>query len=232
MGMGVQEAAVDDRIREKLGEDGARLALQSLWAVDCQTCNRPLQSDVPALVVDDAITFAIATLHHQRCHTSAWKDEGAINVANSPTVSYTCLSLVLQATAGREGDRAALLVNPRLEMLFLKRTPLGQWQVDLGAEFRAAGLRNPAESPLDFRAPLPSASARLRGGQIVVSLTGPPPLQYAAGANTPFKQALNAHHGLVLLVTQALNPPELSSMAQLAPVLNGDRSLGGWVALR
>jgi hypothetical protein len=57
-------------------------------------------------------------------------------------------------------------------------------------------------------------------------------LQYAAGTNTPLKQALNAHRGLVLLVTQAINPPELSSMAQLAPVLTGDRSVGGWVALR
>ena len=230
--MGVHKAAVDARIHEKLGEDGVRLTLASLWAVDCQTCNRPLRGDVPALFVDDAITFAIATLHHQRCRTSAWKDEGSINVVSSPTVSYTCISLVLQATAGREEDRAALVVNPRLEMLFLTPTTPGQWQVDLGAEFAAAGLRNPAESPIDFRAPLPSASAQLRGGQIVVSLTGPPPAQYAAGANTPFQQALNAHRGLMLFVTQALNPPELSSMAQLAPVLTGDRSIGGWVALR
>ena len=65
-----------------------------MWAVDYPTCNRPLRGDVPALTVDDAIVFAIATLHQQRCRPSAWKDEGSINVANLPTVSYTCLSLV------------------------------------------------------------------------------------------------------------------------------------------
>jgi hypothetical protein len=230
--MGVQKAAVDDRIREELGEDGLRLALASLWAADCQTCNRPLRGDVPALVVDDVMVFAVASLHHQRCRTSEWKDEGAIKVANSPTVSYTCLSLVLQGTAGKQDDRAALLVNPRLEMLLLNRSPLGQWKVDLGAEFHGAGLRNPGEGPLDLKTPLPAASAQLRGGQIVVTLDGPPPRQYAAGANTAFTKALNAHGGLVLFVTQALNPPQLSSMTQLAPVLAGDRTLGGWVTLK
>jgi hypothetical protein len=230
--MGVQKAAVDDRIREQLGDDGVRLALASLWAVDCQTCNRPLRGDVPSLAVDDAIAFAIATLHHQRCRPSQWKDEGSINVANSPTVSYTSLSLVLQATEGSQGDRAALVVNPRLEMLLLKRSPLGQWQVDVGAEFHAAGLRNPAESPLDLATPLPDARAQLRGGQVVVTLTGPPAQQYAAGANAAFTRVLTAHRGLVLFITQAVNPPQVSNMAQLAPVLTGDRSVGGWVALR
>ena len=253
--MGVQVAAVDTRIREELGEDGVRLVMQSMRAADCRTCGRPLGGEVPALVVEDAVTVVSATLHHQRCRPSAWVGQGVINVARFPIVSSACLGLVVQAAGGKE-SRAALLVNPRLDMLLLEGSPFSRGQDNPGAALRDAGLHSPIESLLDVSMPIPGATAQLRGGrivvslpgsppqeyavganaqlrggEIVVSLPGSPPQEYAAGVNAPFKAALNAHQGLVLFITHAPNPPELTSMAQLAPVLAGNRSTGGWVPL-
>lgn len=62
----------DQKTRDILGENGIANVTGNLWAKDCQTCGEPLESEPPALCVDDAGTYATASLHHPRCRSAAW----------------------------------------------------------------------------------------------------------------------------------------------------------------
>jgi hypothetical protein len=65
--MVLSKVHISSKIRDKLGENGVAELTACLWPVDCQTCNRPLGADPPALLVDDMLAFATASLHHRRC---------------------------------------------------------------------------------------------------------------------------------------------------------------------
>lgn len=72
--MSVPKVICDRKTRDKLGEDGLAEVRSRLYAVDCQTCGRPLGTDVPALVVNDADEWAQADLHHRGCRAAEWND--------------------------------------------------------------------------------------------------------------------------------------------------------------
>ena len=53
--MTVGEVLISGEIKDHLGDSGVTEVTGWLWAVDCQTCGRPLGSDPPALCVDDMV---------------------------------------------------------------------------------------------------------------------------------------------------------------------------------
>jgi hypothetical protein len=54
------DVVVGQDVGAQLG--GALDVLASLWALDCQSCNRPLPGRRPALSVDDMVSFASANV--------------------------------------------------------------------------------------------------------------------------------------------------------------------------
>src|SRR5262245_2078013 len=70
--MAVAKMLISPDIKDKLGDDGVSEVSGWLWPRDCQTCGRKLGARPPALCVDDVITFALASLHHQQCRAPAW----------------------------------------------------------------------------------------------------------------------------------------------------------------
>ena len=67
--MALAEVLVDTTTQEKLGNDGLEEVCGCLWAVDCQTCGKPLGAEPPALWIDDGGEYIEASLHHARCRS-------------------------------------------------------------------------------------------------------------------------------------------------------------------
>lgn len=97
-----------------------------LWPKDCQTCGRAIGGQRPALCVDNQGAYAYASLHHSGCRHADWSESGGIGVGGGVNLSWTSrawpgLPLVLGDGNEVEVDpRPFVLVNPGLEMVFLK----------------------------------------------------------------------------------------------------------------
>lgn len=153
------EVQCDQKTRDILGDDGIAEVTGSLWAGDCQSCGRPLGGEPPALCVDDAVTYATASLHHSRCRPAAWNDGSVIYLAGGANLSWTSLSFMLPAMAGRKADpRPAMLLNPGLEMIFLEPSG-GGWRTGYAKWFTKSGMVPPGRR-LRLQRPLPGLTAR------------------------------------------------------------------------
>jgi hypothetical protein len=69
----VRGLKTDATTRARLGRDLLAELEANLWAIDCQTCDRPLGSRKPSLTVVDSGEVAIAALHHARCRKPGWE---------------------------------------------------------------------------------------------------------------------------------------------------------------
>src|SRR5699024_4885125 len=110
---------------------------------DCQTCGKSLGDQPPAMYVIDMHCRAFVELHHQSCQTPAWNDSGVVirNSSQSAHLTHGTLSVVLPFSKGGTLDlRPALIVNPGLEAVSLKRVDHGPWQVVVEGRFEQAGL--------------------------------------------------------------------------------------------
>ena len=249
--MGVARAEIDDRITQELGPQAVRQVLASLWARDCQGCGRPLGTRPPALVVEFFGTDYKAILFHPGCRASQFKDDGGIHMNGGDTLSWTSqavgMLMRVQGGTGRAGraGRAGqagqgdirtmpvLLVNPGLEMISLKRSASGEWSVSIEQEFGPMGLKAPGVGGPVLGRPLPGLMAFLHGWELVVSVSGvlacslvlQPP-------DRPIIDAITAQGGVMLAVTHAVDPSEVTGPEQMRPVLAGDRSLFGWAQLQ
>lgn len=158
---------VSQDILEKLGEAGVRDVCACLWAADCQTCGRFLGDEPPALVVDDSLATATASLHHLACRTPVWNDSGVI--VRIPEDNLSWLSIMLSFPVLRlDGDQEywpMLLVNPGLEQVPLLPDGQGGFQV-----LRSAIRDLPASRMgRDINAPLSGAVATLTADSVSVT---------------------------------------------------------------
>ena len=96
------EVQCDQKTRDILGDGGIAEVVGNLWARDCQTCGRPLGTVTPALCVDDASTYATASLHHQGCRPATWNDDPVIYAAAGANLSWTSLSFMLPSVTARK----------------------------------------------------------------------------------------------------------------------------------
>lgn len=102
-------------------EGGLAKVRAQLYAVDCQTCGRPLGTDAPALVVNAMGEWAMAGLHHRGCRAAEWNDGAVIESSAGDTITWSAESALFPVPTAASGERAScavLIVNPSLEVLF------------------------------------------------------------------------------------------------------------------
>lgn len=177
----VVQVKTDPVTRDKLGDDGLAEITESLWLKDCQTCGHSLADGpaVPALAVDDAGVFAVASLHYLDCRAPGWNDTGPFVAppASMPTLSTASQAMVLSFAEHPGYEWAMVLTNPGLEAIAVERHD-GTWQVNLDP-YTAAGL---AAGELTVGQPVPGATAMLGPDTITVTMTVPPMEIYTTSA--------------------------------------------------
>ncbi|TDO30225.1 hypothetical protein EV643_13924 [Kribbella sp. VKM Ac-2527] len=121
-----------------------------------------------------------------------------------------------------------LLVNPGLEQVFLDRGPLGQWKVIPNGGFSDAGLKPP---PVAMDSPVAGVSAVLHGKTLSAvfdnRMLGP----YDVTLNQQARDLVENEGGVMLAITHAIDPHDVTRDHDLEPVMRGDRTVMGWVDL-
>jgi hypothetical protein len=111
----------------------------------------------------------------------------------------------------------------------LARDEGGDWRVRPNASFGAAGLV-PAGPVLEIDAPVQGAVARVTDSSVAVTFQVPPFSTFEAPADSETVKLARDRSGVIVGVTHALNPGELSD-DQLSPELGDGRMLMGWVGV-
>ncbi|GAB1646774.1 hypothetical protein [Krasilnikovia sp. MM14-A1259] len=227
-----QEVAVSKHIVKRLGEDGVRETMDSLYAVDCQTCNRPLAGTTASLVVTDLMMFLQAELHHRRCRKSEWNDSGLVRSSGEATLSHRTLTVLLpwsNNTGEPTTMQPVFILNPGLESVFLDRDDDGRWRVRLAERFAHAGLV--AGPQLTIDRPVPEATVRLATDGVAVTMENLPPETFLCRATEQYRAQVRARGGVLFVVTHALNPDAVQHQQELLDVLPDSRTVAGWVPL-
>jgi hypothetical protein len=228
----------DRKTRDKLGEDGLAEVRAQLYAVDCQTCGRPLGTGAPALVVDEMDEWAMAGLHHRGCRVAEWNDGTVIGGSAGATITWRAESALfpVPTASGERASCAMLIVNPSLEVLWLY-AGAGGWRPGYHAVFSAAGLAPSSGPVLVLRERIaPGVTARIGDAEIAAVLRQPAPKDEYSAAAASETVALARAYGFLLVVTHALDPSDLASMGGRAGVLQvldaieHERAITGWVA--
>jgi hypothetical protein len=226
----------DRKTRDKLGEDGLAEVRAQLYAVDCQTCGRPLGTGAPALVVDDMNEWAVAALHHRECRAAEWNDGTAIRASAGATISWCAESALfpVPTASGGRATCAMLIVNPSLEVLYLYPRA-GGWRPGYHAAFSGAGLA-PSSGPalvLSGRN-APGVTARIGDAEIAAAFTQPAPEAEYSALAAPETVAAARAYGFLLVATHALDPSDLGSMdrraglLQVLDAIKHERAITGW----
>jgi hypothetical protein len=219
---------VDDTTRRSLGPDALERVLSNLWPVDCQTCGRPLGSERPAVHVTDLVVVASATLHHHSCQVPAWSQQPPFAGAGQVSWKTNTLMLFGVTSTGERDDRPLMLVNPHLEQVPLTSTETG-WDVATVPHFRRLGLRTPRR---DFvvDASIAGAQAHIHREQVIVQLDGWPD-GWAGTATQDVQDRIHELGGLIVGVTTAINPDDLTRYEQLFSLIVSGELLFGWIPL-
>lgn len=235
--MALTDYRVDRETRRRLGKEQLREVVRHLWPGDCQACGRALGNAAPSVCVDDLVVTAAAGLYHADCRAPVWNDSGNVPTASEASISWAACTLLLPLTAAKGGgapatdERPMLLVNPSLEMVPLTQTD-HHWRASPYGRYTAAGLAPPGG--IDFRAPIPSATARITGDDLSVTIATPAAETYAAGVAPHQRRVLDRARqtgGCLLGITQALIPgADLTPHALMQVFQTGDL-VSGWVAL-
>lgn len=223
---------------DHLGPSGLAELAAHLWPANCQTCGRPLGHRPPALVVgdvvDDAVGSAIASLHHPLCRRPSWNADPEDGTTDETLVSHAVRTLLvpLQGAGGDpSAQRPALLVNPGLEQVQLRRGENDRWRVSTVGFYRRYGLRLP-RAGFTLGRPVPGVRGRLAADQIVVRLG-------SATWSTPlhpldlpgFADQVHELGGIVLAVSTLLHPGQLTDAAPIAAAVDAEQVAMGWVAV-
>jgi hypothetical protein len=230
--MAVTELVLDTVTQQRLGQQVLSELAGCLYAVDCQTCGRPLGTEAPALAVDDLQVAAFAGLHHPACRQAGWNELSVINAREGANLSWVAHSGMLSLDHGGELDeRPLLLVNPGLEMVILQRDDERRWQLGMELKFPHAGMR-PFGPDFELERPIPGALARLTATSIAVTLQEPPYQTYEAPADARFLERARQIEGVLFAVSHARRPDRLTSQDELTQLLASRHTLGGFVALQ
>jgi hypothetical protein len=223
------------RTIDELGREGLAELAEHLWAGDCQTCGRPLGDQRAALLVDDLMASASASLHHPHCQRPEWNDSGGIKMSSAEQLTHFTCSLMIPFPATRSDghpveQRPMLLVNPGLELVMLRRGPDDRWRVatvDLyayhGLHLPSADLRNLAPEQ-----PVPGVQGRLTAAGLVIEF---PHTSWTASVEPTFDARVRELGGVVLAVTTMVHPGRLTTLQPLAAAVKAGQVAMGWVAV-
>lgn len=227
----------DRKTHDKLGEDGLAEVRAQLYAVDCQTCGRPLGTGAPALVVDEMNEWAVAALHHRGCRAAEWNNGAAIRSSAGATVSWCAESALfpVPTTSGGRARCAMLIVNPSLEVLYLYPRP-GGWRPGYHAAFNDAGLAPSSGALVLTGRDAPGVTARIGDAEIAAAFRQPAPEAAYSAPAAPETVAAARAYGFLLVLTHALDPSDLGSMdgrtglQQVLDAIKHERAITGWAA--
>jgi hypothetical protein len=231
--MAVGTMLISPDTEHKLGEPGVAEVAGWLWPVDCQTCGRALGSRPPALCVDDMTEFAAASLHHETCRAPEWK-LGPFTGHGGDLVTHRT-RLIRLPTSGGNGPRAipVMLVNPAMELVILERSD-GAWHPEFNAAFTHAGMAPPGPELLLYQ-PIRGAAARLTRTAVTITMPRPSLTDdyecRLATDDEPFAREITAQGGIMLAISQAVDPFARDLTQQFISVLSDGRMLWGWVPL-
>jgi hypothetical protein len=218
------EMLCDQKTRDTLGEEGLAAVAASLWAVDCQTCGRPLGTDPPALCIDDSVEYAIAAVHHPGCREPGWDDSSVIAIAGGANLSWTTRSLLLPGTTrGKAEPWPVVLLNPGLEMIFLE-PQRDSWRPGYHRQFTSLGMVPPGRKLRLYR-PLQGATAWLANDFISVTV-GETETIYEATAPREVVARAKELRLVLFMVTHALDPAEMDAR-RVPDLLGSGQVIGG-----
>lgn len=229
--MTVKNVLTDDKTRTKL--DGALEEVTAhLWALDCQTCGRPLGAAAPALAVEDLGSSASAVLHHPGCRKPGWNDEGAVLSTSRPLLTYLTNAFLIPVTRDGGATRQlqpTVLVNPSMELVTLRPSQQG-WAVGTVELYRQLGLV-PMGEELRVDDPVEGAAARLTATELRLDLPGPIGGPWTVTVNDTFAGEVRKQRGVMLGVTTALHPGQVRTLAELAAPMQQGQVAMGWIPL-
>ncbi|MFD0271597.1 trypsin-like peptidase domain-containing protein [Streptomyces sp. NPDC127106] len=230
---GLPYLAVSQEVLNKLGDEETRSLMQLLWAGDCQDCGYPLGDGVPALYVDDHITWASARLFHfGLCRYPLWNDSALINMAKDAGISWRSFSAGVPT--GERHDRAvpALIVNPSLEVAQLVRN---------GDDWTATGAYGPRSAFAEalHLQPLWSGLPPRLSDSLAWAFTGPDEVAVAtlgqlwsAPATAEFIALVRQYGGMLLILTSTVGPEFPATVEGLVDVLESWDAMTRWVPLK
>jgi hypothetical protein len=231
----LSEVSVHNEISRRLGDEGLSRVCSNLWAVDCQTCGRPLGGKAPALCVDDlSDTAAIATLHHQACRPSSWGSEPSVGQETQMTYLTHCILLPdeyfggTSDSAGRLGcARPTFVLNTWAEGVAIERDGTDRWQI-VTYTYRHLGMRPLGAEHVIGRA-ITAGFATLQPGAVMAHLADH---AWSAPAEPWMAECIERYQGVTLCITSALGPGTLNTEYDLLVLLADGGIELGWLALR
>jgi hypothetical protein len=227
--MAVAKMLISPDIKDKLGDDGVSEVSGWLWPRDCQTCGRKLGARPPALCVDDVITFALASLHHQQCRAPAW----APGLAGFPPGDMITHGTRLMLLPTDGNPIPVMLLNPSMEVVMLAEHD-GRWRPQFHAPFTSAGMVPPGPE-LQIYKPVKGVTGLLTAAGVTITM--PPPSitdSYECGlarGDGPVRREIASRGGVLLAVTHAVDPfsSDRDLPGQLADAFRSQNMVCGWV---
>jgi hypothetical protein len=220
---------VSPRTVEELGRDGIAELAAHLWSANCQSCGRPLDEQPPALLVDDLMVSAAASLHHPQCQRPEWNDSGGIKMTSTELLTHRTCALMMPLPYDRPAKRLPmLLVNPGLEMVMLRRGADHRWRVATVDLYAHHGLRQSAadlRSPCDGH-PVPGVHAVLTDAGLSVGLAH---ATWTASIEPTVGTEIRRFAGLVLAVTTMVQPTPPAPIEPLVSAVRAGQVAMGWV---
>jgi hypothetical protein len=156
----VRGLRTDAVTRTRLGPALLAELRANLWAVDCQTCDRPLGRRKPSLTVADNGGLAEVALHHRRCQAPRWE-----YAAWLPRFGVH-QSWRTGGFVAPDRDLAVVLVNPACEVAALVTTGNGWRLANLDAYLLAGMTLGWPGRPT----PLPGLTGSFDGRALTVHL--------------------------------------------------------------
>lgn len=220
---------VNRTIKDQIGVRGLRELGAHLWPVDCQTCGRPFDGEVPTLVVVNVTVIALASLHHAGCRAPEWQ-EGVVLRNHGDHLSYRTLTSLLPTEVNGAPDPLPLmLVNPSLEQVGLHPTDSG-WSVATMMHYREqCGLTG-----ISARDPVPDAHAWMRpDGILTVTLERThESWEFDTSAPPGLREKILQRSGVGIGVTTAYIPTEhFTTVADFMRAMQSGQMALGWIAL-
>lgn len=240
--MAVARVQITRRTRAELGQAGINQLCRNLFAIDCQTCGKPLDAPRPAVTVDDYGTFAHAMLHHPDCQQPYWipRDTVVEDPDKEPALSFRAFH-VMQVTRdedGRTQRMPTVLLNPSLEAAILDRLPDGGWCIDMPRRWAELGFARTGGESTELPV-IPDATAALTtaadGSNPGVTITLHESLQWSLSLVHAAANAVSERGGVALLLMSDVNPSQFTvdtlDEDVFSQLLTSGTCAAGWIPL-
>jgi tetratricopeptide (TPR) repeat protein len=219
---GLTEFGISSQELFHFGEASVREVCSQLWPISCQSCGASLVGAVPTVHFDVDIVPS-AAIYHQEC--TPIPAPGVMYVSSSMT--WRATALLLPQADGDLIELPTVILNPGLERVVLEKGPDRRWKVRPDGWVQGAGLVRPGPS-LDMRNCPTIEGVNISTVNDVVALDIGDTV-YEAPIEPKFVAALREAPGLLLIVSHAIWPMDLTNTAHIDAVLRSGNAVVGWI---